>query len=87
MPERSFVYTTHAVETLAHRAIEPGWVEAAVLAPDAEEPDPVYPERTRAYRAVPERGGRILRVVYAQDGSTCRIITAFLDRGRKRSGT
>ncbi|WP_375456304.1 hypothetical protein [uncultured Methylobacterium sp.] len=55
--------------------------------PDVEETDPGHPERTRAYRAVPERGGRILRAVYVRDGDMIRIITVFFDRGRRRVRT
>lgn len=79
-----FRYTTHASDNLADREIERDWVERAILEPDASEPDPRHPERIRVYRVVPERGGRILRVVYVRDGDTYRIVTLFLDRGRRR---
>ena len=84
MPSPVFVYTTHALDTFALRELEQTWIERTVLKPEATEPDPDHPERTRAYRVVPERGGRILRVVYVRDGDTVRIVTAFLDRGRRR---
>lgn len=84
MSAPSFVYTVHAADTLALRGLERSWVERTVLDPDDAEPDPVHPERTRAFRAIPERGDRILRVVYVRDGDICRIVTVFLDRGRRR---
>jgi len=80
-----FVYSNHALDNLTIRDIERSWVERTVMAPDETEPDPKYPERTRAFREVPECGGRILRVVYVRDGETIRIVTVFLDRGRRRA--
>ena len=79
MPGLRFDYPTYAQSRLEARGIE-----RTVLAPDSRERDPLHLERLRAFRAVPERGGRILRVVYVRDGDTVRIVTAFLDRGRRR---
>jgi hypothetical protein len=59
-------------------------VERTVLSSDSIEPDSKHRERTRAFRALPERDGRVLRVVYAQEADETRIITLFLDRGRRR---
>ncbi len=68
---------------LAERGIDPAWVERTVAQPDAVEPDPHHPDRVRAFRVVPERDGRVLRVVYVREDAAVRIITAFLDRGRR----
>lgn len=78
------VYTLHAQQMLAERGIERHWVQRAIENPDETEFDPVYPEAIRAFRAVPENGGRVLRVVYIRDGSDIRIITAFFDRSRRK---
>lgn len=83
-PTMRFTYTHHALTMIAEREIARDWVERTVLEPEAVEPDPKHPERERAFRAVPERDGRILRVVYVADGETYRVITLFLDRGRRR---
>ena len=80
------VYGPHAMDNLVDRAIEQAWVEETIRAPDAIEPDLNHPDRVRAYRAVPERGGRVLRVVYVQDAQTYRIVTVFFDRGWRRKG-
>ena len=82
----AFVYGPHAADMLAERNIDPLWVERTVLGPENIEPDPKHPARTRAFRAIPERDGRVLRVVYERTGDTVRIITVFLDRGRRRRG-
>jgi len=49
---------------MAERAIERSWVERTVLAPDQTEPDPSHSDMVRAFRAVPERDGRVLRAWY-----------------------
>ena len=79
-----FIYIDHAREQMARRAIDPAWVERTVLAPEATEPDPKHPDRVRAFRGIPERGGRVLRVVYVPEGEHYRVLTAFLDRTRSR---
>ncbi|RXT43581.1 hypothetical protein B6S44_28150 [Bosea sp. Tri-44] len=83
-PERRFSYTNHANSMLVERDIRREWVERTILSPDAIETDPKHLDRTRAYKALPERDGRVLRVVYVQSGQTCRVITLFLDRSRRR---
>lgn len=78
------VYGTHALETLAERAIERAWVERTLLSPESVEPDPIHPDRMRAFRALPERDGRVLRVVYVRIPGGARVVTMFLDRGKRR---
>lgn len=77
-------YTRHAAEMIQERQLLSEWVERTVLEPETTEPDPKHPERTRAFRSVPERDGRVLRVVYRGDGEDFRVITLFLDRGRRK---
>jgi hypothetical protein len=62
-------YTKHALTMLAERGIERAWVERTILEPASIEPDP-KPPAMRAFRAVPERDSRVLRVVYVPDGET-----------------
>ena len=84
MSENRLVFTHHAELMLAERGIERAWVERAVNEPDAMEPDPAQNDICRAFRAIPERNGRVLRVVYAVSGEQLRVITAFFDRTRLR---
>ncbi|MCV9938042.1 DUF4258 domain-containing protein [Boseaceae bacterium BT-24-1] len=77
-------YSDHAMAMLIERNITREWIERTILNPDAIETDPKHLDRTRAYKALPERDGRVLRVVYVQSGQTCRVITLFLDRSRRR---
>jgi len=76
------LFSPHALDMLAERSIERVWVERTVREPDVAGADPLRPDRIRAFRAIPERGGRVLRVVYVQAGEDIRIITAFFDRSR-----
>ncbi|WP_082479206.1 DUF4258 domain-containing protein [Methylobacterium sp. Leaf102] len=83
MPAPTITYAQHARDQIALRALDEAWVERTILTPDAVEPDPLHPDRRRAFRALPERDGRVLRVVYViRSASTFHVITASLDRGR-----
>ncbi|GLS46929.1 DUF4258 domain-containing protein [Methylobacterium brachythecii] len=79
-----FTYGPHAVDNLDDRQIQREWVERTVTEPEILEPDKTYPDRLRAFRALPERDGRVLRVVYLPTDDGAHIITMFLDRGRRR---
>lgn len=80
----SVTFSAHAEAMMAERAIERDWVVRTILDPEQHEVDPTYPDRLRAFRALPERDGRVLRVVYVLTEGGLRIITVFLDRGRQR---
>lgn len=75
-------YSLHAEEALAERGIDRAWIEAAIARPDRTEPDP-RPGRTRSYRAIPEFGGRVLRVVHRPAGADIMVITVHFDRGAR----
>jgi hypothetical protein len=78
-----FDYTRHAEAMLQERAIERSWVELTVRDPEALESDATRPNIMSAFRRISERGGRLLRVVYAQGINSVRIVTAFFDRRRR----
>ena len=58
--------------------------ERVVLFLETLEVDPKHPERMRAFSALPERDGRVLRVAYVPLADGYRILTLFLDRGRRK---
>ncbi|MFG1375821.1 DUF4258 domain-containing protein [Xanthobacter autotrophicus] len=74
----------HAEVAAREREIERDWIERAIVAPDWEAADDGDPSLRRVYVAVPERGGRILRVVYREDELGVFVVTVFLDRGARR---
>ena len=77
-------YSDHARTALEERGIAQEWVERTLFEPEETEPDPVHPERMRAFRSIPEHDGRVLRVVYVPSVLGCRVITVFFDRGQRR---
>lgn len=77
-------FTRHAEEVMREREIPATWIERTLAAPTSDDPDPNDPTLRLAFAPVPERDGRMLRVVYAPDRDGLRVITAFLDRGRSR---
>jgi hypothetical protein len=78
------VYTRHAEDVLRERELDPAWIERTLAAPDQDEPDPDDPTLRRAFKAIPERDGRVLRVVYGRTDDMLRVVTVFFDRGRRR---
>jgi len=70
---------------LVQREIDREWVAATVFDPHFVEADPTRPGVSRPFRAITERGGRFLRVVYVSEGENFRILTAFFDRARSRT--
>ena len=73
-------YRLHAEEQMIDRGITRAWVEATLASPDWTETDPQRPERTRSYKAIPEMGGRVLRVVHWFENGDVVVLTAHPDR-------
>ena len=80
-----FLFLPHALEAMEKRNIPQDWVTRTIGVPDWTEVDAQHPGRTRSYRAIPEIGGRVLRVVHWPDGPDIVILKAYPDRdARKR---
>ncbi len=73
-------FTRHAVHVVAERVIDLEWVKRAVAEPELCTPDPNDPEVEHFFRRVPERGGRVLRVVVNTEAVPWRVVTVFFDR-------
>ena len=84
MATADLVYTRHAQDMIIEREIDRAWIQATIDAPDTIEPDPKRPGVLRAFRKVPERGGRILRVVHIRTGTRVKVLTVFFDRARRK---
>lgn len=81
---KRIVLTDHANVALRERLLDLDWIERTARDPEWTEPEPADPALERRFRAVPERDGRILRVVCGEDDDTITIVTAFLDRRARR---
>ena len=71
-------YTVHARDMLAERGIPDAWVVRTVESPLRTEN---HDDGTTHYLCnVPERGGRVLRVVVNPEASPPTVVTVFFDR-------
>ena len=84
MANKPIGLTAHAKVRLRDRGIDPKWIREAILEPDWTEVDPKDPAIERRFRAVPEFGGRILRVACSETNSSIRVISAMLDRNARQ---
>ncbi len=73
----------HISDEMQGRGISIGFIERTLASPDRVTPDPVQPGLSRAFRAIAEFGGRVLRVVHRPEGPDTFVVTAHWDRGAK----
>ena len=78
------ILTRHARDNIVRDAIDPAWIETTARQPTALTVDPHDPTLSRAWRGSPERGGRVLRVVFRPAGADIVVVTVFFDRGARR---
>ena len=74
-----YVLTEHAQKRLRKRKIAIEWIAATLENPARTENDPDDPELAHALRAIPERGFRVLRVIYNESVVPVRIVTAYFN--------
>jgi uncharacterized DUF497 family protein len=82
---KKLVLTRHAEAKMYERGIRLEWIERTIRNAHWIEPEPRDPSAERRFGAVPEFGGRMLRVVCVETESAIRVIAATFDRGA-RSG-
>jgi hypothetical protein len=75
--------TVHAMQRMRQYGLAPSWIEATVAAPDWTAPDPREQGVTRSFKAIPDRGRRIMRVAHRPDGADVLDLSAFFDKGAK----
>lgn len=81
---KTLILTAHARERLRTRKIHADWIEDAVRNPDWTEPDPRDPTIERRFRAIPQFGGRYLRVACVETEAAIRVISVMFDRNARR---
>ena len=78
------VMTRHALDRITEHRLDRAWVERVAMSPEWTRPDP-RPGVVRHFGAVPELGGRVLRVAVADTDGERRVLSAHLDRGARRT--
>lgn len=81
-----YALTAHATRVIAERDIPLEWVARVLEHTQRTEPDSEDPALRHALAAIPEYGGRVLRVVYNDSVRPWRIVTVYFDR-TQRSGS
>jgi hypothetical protein len=78
------LFSDHAEDMLIERRIERDWVEQTIFSPEIVEQDAKREGITLAFRRIPERENRVLRVAYVESADEIRVVTTYFDRGRRR---
>lgn len=78
-----FQLSDHARRRLQQRQLPLEWIELAMQEPDRVEADRLDPELMHHLKVIPEREGRVLRIVYNQVTVPPRIVSAYFDRGMR----
>jgi hypothetical protein len=66
------------------RELDLSWIERTVRDPQWSLPDPQRPSVERKFRAIPEFGGRVLRVACVESADEIWIVTVFFDRDARK---
>jgi hypothetical protein len=74
-----YTLTEHAEKRLRRRKIAPEWVATTLDHPARTENDHDDPDLAHALRPIPERGFRVLRIVYNETVEPVRVVTAYFD--------
>jgi hypothetical protein len=82
--KKPIALTAHAQIRLQNRRIDPKWVEETILDPEWIEGEPRDPTIERRFRAIPQFGGRVLRVACVETNSSIRVISVMFDRNARR---
>jgi hypothetical protein len=83
MPEPAFDLSAHASTVIAEREIDIAWIESTLANPERIEPDRGDASLKHALARIPERGDRVLRVVYNASYAPPLVVTAYFDRGQR----
>jgi len=75
-----FILTDHAAVVMRERRISLEWVQRVLGAPRLRIPDAEDPDLFHALAPIPERDGRVLKVVYNGTKDPWRVVTAYFDR-------
>ena len=75
----SFTLSVHARKRLTQRGIDTVWIARAIDNPARTENDELDPNLAHALLSIPERGFRVLRVIYNETTDPIVVVTAYFD--------
>lgn len=75
----NFTLSVHARKRLTQRGIDTDWISRAIDNPARTENDELDPNLAHALLSIPERGFRVLRVIYNETTEPVVIVTAYFD--------
>lgn len=75
----NFLLTEHAEKRIKKRRILLGWIAATLEHPARTENDDSDSNLAHALRPIPEKGFRVLRVIYNEAIDPVAIVTAYFD--------
>ena len=74
-----FTLSDHARKRLVQRGIDIAWIARTLMQPTVTENDANDPELAHALLSIPERGFRVLRVIYNESNDPVTVVTAYFD--------
>ncbi len=74
-----YILSDHARKRILKRKIRTEWIEMTLAHPARTENDEVDPTLAHALRPIPEKGFRVLRVIYNETTDPVIIVTAYFD--------
>jgi Domain of unknown function (DUF4258) len=75
----NFALSDHARKRIALRGVDIAWIARALADPARTENDELDPNLAHALVSIPERGFRVLRVIYNESVDPVVVVTAFFD--------
>lgn len=74
-----YILSDHARKRILKRKIRTEWIETTLAHPARTGNDDVDPTLAHALRPIPEKGFRVLRVIYNETTDPVIIVTAYFD--------
>jgi hypothetical protein len=75
----NFILTDHAIKRCRKRRIEIEWIAATLAHPARTENDSDDSTLVHALLAIPEKGFRVLRVIYNETIDPVTVVTVYFD--------
>ncbi len=75
----SYILTEHALKRCRKRKIREEWIADTLSHPACMENDFADPTLVHALRAIPEKGFRMLRVIYNETVDPMAVVTVYFD--------